>query len=78
MVSELQIKYNHQMEQLSSVTSECSNWRSLPRKCGNDTIKVGALLDAPKDKIKFFESQIAVVWKEKRPTLLTETHVLQM
>lgn len=51
-VFEMQVKFNRVPAQVSSVTSECSIWRSLARVRGNVIIDLGPALNTSKNMFK--------------------------
>lgn len=59
--SELLMKYDRLVAQLSSVSLESGTWRSLARERGDDIINVRALFDKSKDEYNLLEGQVAVV-----------------
>lgn len=64
-MSEVQIKYDHLVAQLRTVTSECDTWRSLARELGDEIINFRAVLGSSRDKLKKSEGEIVFAQKKK-------------
>lgn len=62
-MSELQMKYDRLVDQLSSIISDSGTQRLLARERGDDIISFRALLDTSKDAYSPLEGQIAFVQK---------------
>lgn len=64
-VSELQLKYDCFVVQLSSVNLEGDTWRSLVRGCGTEITSLRASLATFKDVFKLLEGTIRLTQKDK-------------
>lgn len=71
-VFEFKIKYDRPAALLSSVTSECGTWRSLPCKRGDDITILRASLHTSKNEFELPEGQIAVISKEKEAAVFEQ------